>query len=129
MQYLLFCFMQECYIVVCYRASSTFLLPPPIVLEGRHTCLDIPQIPHKTTPAVPCRSLYVKSYVWDRAGTHCPAQFNSSSNQLCLLCPGGTGGLWLSVLAECLRKIWIITYFSHIILSMQFYLTFFTDRM
>lgn len=44
---------------------------------------------------------------------------------MCLLCPGGTGGLSFSGLEKCLRKIWIITYFSHIILSMQLYLTFF----
>lgn len=49
------------------------------------------------------------------AGSHCPAQLNSSSSQPCLLCPGGTGELWFSVLEVCLRKIWILMYYSCIL--------------
>lgn len=79
-------------------------IPPSMIIEGRHTLLDTLHVPHKTKPSVPCKSLYVKSFVWHTVGAHCPAQHISFVSQPCLFCPDGTEWLWFSVLEEHLPK-------------------------
>lgn len=103
MQYLLFCVIHKHHTAVWQSLIHRFI-PPPITVEGRHTLLDTLLIPHKTAPSVLCQLLYIKSFLWDTVGTHCPAQLIPSGSQPCLLCPDGTEGLWFLVLEACLPK-------------------------